>query len=59
MPLADKMTFVELFAALTQYFASKASEWCVRQAINQRRKLEKELFATVIIHIAFERIAVG
>ena len=53
------MTFDELFAALTQYFASKASEWCVRQAINQRRKLEKELFATVIIHVAFERIAVG
>ena len=37
LPLADKMTFDELFAALTQYFLSKASEWRVRQAINQRR----------------------
>jgi len=53
------MTFDELFATLTQYFASKASEWCVRQAINQRRQLEKELFAAGIIHIAFERIALG
>ena len=57
MPLAGKMTFDELFAGLTQYFASKASEWWVRQAINQRRQLEKESLAAVIIHIAFERIA--
>ena len=38
---------------------TEPSEWCVRQAINQRRQLEKESFAAVIIHIALECIVRG
>ena len=38
----DEMSFDELSAALIHHFASGASEWRVRQALGQRRQLEKE-----------------
>ena len=36
------MSFDELTAALVEHFASGASEWRVRQALSQRRQLDKE-----------------
>ena len=41
----DAMSFDELSAALIHHFASGASEWRVRQALGQRRQLEKESVA--------------
>ena len=41
----DEMSFDELSAALVHHFASGASEWRVRQALGQRRQLEKESVA--------------
>ena len=41
----DEMSFDELSAALIHHFASGASEWRVRQALGQRRQLEKESVA--------------
>ena len=39
------MSFDELSAALIHHFASGASEWRVRQALGQRRQLDKESVA--------------
>ena len=39
------MSFDDLSAALIHHFASGASEWRVRQALSQRRQLEKESVA--------------
>lgn len=36
------MSFDELTSALVEHFASGASEWRVRQALSQRRQLDKE-----------------
>ena len=41
----DEMSFDDLSAALIHHFASGASEWRVRQALGQRRQLEKESVA--------------
>lgn len=41
----DEKSFAELSAALIHHFASGASEWRVRQALGQRRQLEKETVA--------------
>ena len=41
----DEMSFDELSAALIHHFASGASEWRVRQALGQRRQLDKESVA--------------
>ena len=38
----DEMTFEDLCQALTEHFASGASEWRVRQALSKRRQLENE-----------------
>jgi len=45
LPTPDEMTFDQLSAELTKHFASGASEWRVRQALGQRRQLEKETVA--------------
>ena len=42
---ADEMSFDELSEQLITHFASVASEWRVRQALGQRRQLEKESVA--------------
>ena len=45
LPTADEMSFDELSEQLITHFASGASEWRVRQALGQRRQLEKESVA--------------
>ena len=45
LPMADEMSFDELSERLVTHFASGASEWRVRQALGQRRQLEKESVA--------------
>ncbi|XP_022810118.1 uncharacterized protein LOC111347127 [Stylophora pistillata] len=45
LPRADEMSFEELSEELVTHFASGASEWRVRQALGQRRQLEKESVA--------------
>ena len=42
---ADEMSFDELSEQLIMHFAPVASEWRVRQALGQRRQLEKESVA--------------
>ena len=45
LPTADEMSFGELSEQLIRHFASGSSEWRVRQALGQRRQLEKESVA--------------
>ena len=45
LPMADEMSFEELSEQLITHFASRASEWHVRQVIGQRQQLEKESVA--------------
>ena len=39
------MTFGELSTAMINHFASRATQWCIRQSSIQLRKLEKESVA--------------
>ena len=45
LPTPDEMSFDELSEELVTHFGSGASEWRVRQALGQRRQLEKESVA--------------
>ncbi|PFX19095.1 Tetratricopeptide repeat protein 36 [Stylophora pistillata] len=45
LPRADEVSFEELSEKLVTHFASGATEWRVRQALGQRRQLEKESVA--------------
>ena len=45
LPTPDEMNFNELSQQLITHFASGASEWRIRQALSQRRQLEKETVA--------------
>ena len=42
---ADDMTFVELTGALIDHFASGANQWRIRQALGERRQMDKESVA--------------
>ena len=42
---ADEMTFDELSTAMINHFASRATQWRIRQSLSQLRQLEKESVA--------------
>ena len=42
---ADDMTFVELTSALIDHFACGANQWRLRQALGERRQMDKESVA--------------